>query len=185
MGPAASRSAPWCGWHVPAAGDRRAAGRGASVECGAVKIVIVGCGRVGSTLARKLVAEGHDVSVVDELVASFARLGEDFGGQMVVGSGIDEEVLRRAGIEAADCFASVTNGDNRNIMAAQIAKEVFKVNRVITRIYDPIRAEVYRELGLETICPTTIGADVLDEFFRTGVNRAQSGTLSSATAVQS
>jgi trk system potassium uptake protein TrkA len=150
-----------------------------------VKIVIVGCGRVGSTLARKLVAEGHEVSVVDELVSSFARLGEDFGGQMVVGSGIDEEVLRRAGIETADCFASVTNGDNRNIMAAQIAQAVFNVKRVITRIYDPIRAEVYRELGLETICPTTIGADVLDEFFTTGVNRATSGTLSDrAAAVQ-
>ena len=154
-----------------------AARRGASVECRSVKIVIVGCGRVGSTLARTLAAEGHEVTVVDELVKSFSRLGEDFQGQMVVGSGIDEEVLRRAGIERADCFASVTNGDNRNIMAAQIAKEVFKVQRVITRIYDPIRAEVYRELGLETVCPTTIGAALLEEFFLTGHNSAQSGTV--------
>jgi trk system potassium uptake protein TrkA len=142
-----------------------------------VKIVIVGCGRVGSTLARRLVAEGHQVSVIDENVSSFGRLGEDFGGQMVVGSGIDEEVLRRAGIEGADCFASVTNGDNRNIMAAQIAQEVFKVPRVVTRIYDPIRADVYREIGLETVCPTTIGAGILHEFFMTGRNVAQSGTL--------
>ena len=149
----------------------------AFVECPPVKIVIVGCGRVGSTLARTLVAEGHEVTVVDEQVSAFARLGEEFEGQMVVGSGIDEEVLRRAGIETADCFASVTNGDNRNIMAAQIAQEVFKVKRVITRIYDPIRAEVYSELGLETICPTTIGAGILDEFFRSGVNPAHSGTL--------
>jgi trk/ktr system potassium uptake protein len=146
-----------------------------------MRIVIVGCGRVGSTLARRMVAEGHEVSVVDELVASFARLGEDFTGQMVVGSGIDEEVLRRAGIEQADCFASVTNGDNRNIMAAQIAKEVFKVSRVITRVYDPIRAEVYRELGLETICPTTIGAGILYNFFTTGHNPAQSGALAGST----
>ena len=142
-----------------------------------MKIVIVGCGRVGSTLARRMAEEGHELSVVDESVASFARLGEDFSGQMVVGSGVDEEVLRRAGIETADCFASVTNGDNRNIMAAQIAKEVFNVQRVITRIYDPIRAEVYRELGLETICPTTIGAALLEEFFTTGHNAASSGTV--------
>jgi trk system potassium uptake protein TrkA len=142
-----------------------------------VKIVIVGCGRVGSTLARRMVEEGHQVSIVDENVSSFGRLGEDFAGQMVVGSGIDEEVLRRAGIEQADCFASVTNGDNRNIMAAQIAKEVFRVNRVITRVYDPIRADVYREMGLETICPTTISAGLLDEFFTTGHNAAQSGTV--------
>jgi trk system potassium uptake protein len=142
-----------------------------------VKIVIVGCGRVGSTLARRMAEEGHDVSIVDENLSSFARLGEEFGGQMVVGSGIDEEVLRRAGIEQSDCFASVTNGDNRNIMAAQIAKEVFKVKRVITRIYDPIRADVYRELGLETICPTTISAALPEEFFETGHNSAQSGTV--------
>jgi trk system potassium uptake protein TrkA len=142
-----------------------------------VKIVIVGCGRVGSTLARRMAAQGHEVSVVDEQVSSFSRLGEDFPGQMVVGSGIDEEVLRRAGIESADCFASVTNGDNRNIMAAQIAQEVFKVDRVITRIYDPIRADVYGELGLETICPTTIGAGILQQFFETGHNPAHGGTL--------
>jgi len=172
MGVAASHSS-----RRRARARRAARGQDGSVECCTVKVVIVGCGRVGSTLARKLVGEGHEVSVVDELVSSFGRLGEDFSGQMVVGSGIDEEVLRRAGIEAADCFASVTNGDNRNIMAAQIAQEVFHVDRVITRIYDPIRAEVYRELGLQTICPTTIGAGILDEFFSTGVNPAHSGRL--------
>jgi trk system potassium uptake protein TrkA len=148
-----------------------------------VKIVIVGCGRVGSTLAREMAQEGHEVAVVDENVSSFGRLGEDFAGQMVVGSGIDEDVLRRAGIEQAQCFASVTNGDNRNIMAAQIAQEIFKVPRVITRIYDPIRADVYRELGLETICPTTIGAGILHEFFATGHNVAQSGTVVPPRAV--
>ena len=142
----------------------------------------MGCGRVGSTLASRMVEEGHEVSIVDENLSAFARLGEDFGGQMVVGSGVDEEVLRRAGIERADCFASVTNGDNRNIMAAQIAKDVFGVKRVITRIYDPIRAEVYREIGLETICPTTIGAALLEEFFLTGHNAAQSGTVETRAA---
>jgi len=147
-----------------------------------VKIVIVGCGRVGSTLARRMAKEGHQVAVVDENIAAFARLGEDFEGQMVVGSGIDEEVLRRAGIEQADCFASVTNGDNRNIMAAQVAQSIFKVRRVITRIYDPIRAEVYREIGLETMCPTTIGAGILYEFFGSGRNVAASGTLVGDTA---
>lgn len=147
-----------------------------------VKIVIVGCGRVGSTLACQLVEEGHEVSVVDENVAAFGRLGEDFAGQMVVGSGIDEEVLRRAGIEQADCFASVTNGDNRNIMAAQIAQKIFSVKRVITRIYDPIRAAVYGELGLETMCPTTLGAAVLHEFFVTGHNVAHDGTLPAGQA---
>ena len=163
--------------HVPGRARNSTRAESASVECEPVKIVIVGCGRVGSTLARRMVEEGHDVSVVDELVASFNRLGEDFAGQMVVGSGIDELVLRRAGIEQADCFASVTNGDNRNIMAAQIAKDVFHVGRVITRIYDPIRAEVYRELGLETYCPTTLGAAILRQFFGTGVNAARSGQL--------
>lgn len=145
-----------------------------------MKIVIVGCGRVGSTLARRMAEEGHEVAVVDENVSSFARLGEDFQGQMVVGSGIDESILRRAGIEGADCFASVTNGDNRNIMAAQIAKEIFQVGRVITRIYDPIRAQVYSELGLETVCPTTIGAGILHRFFSEGVNPAHGGTLDTA-----
>jgi len=142
----------------------------------------MGCGRVGSTMALALDGQGHDVTIIDEKVSAFNRLGGDFNGTMVVGTGIDESVLRRAGIEHADCFASVTNGDNRNIMAAQIAKVIFKVPRVITRIYDPIRAEVYRELGLETVCPTTIGAELLHEFFVTGHNAAQSGTVLPRTA---
>ncbi|MHB8718014.1 MAG: potassium channel family protein [Candidatus Dormibacteria bacterium] len=137
-----------------------------------MKVVIVGCGRVGSTLARDLDAAGHEVTVVDERVAAFSRLGEDFGGRMVVGTGIDESVLRRAGIEEADCFASVTNGDNRNIMAAQVAKVVFNVPRVITRIYDPIREQTYRGFGLETICSTSIVASMVEEFLTTGKNPA-------------
>ena len=139
-----------------------------------MKVVIVGCGRVGSTLARELDGAGHDVTIIDEKVSAFSRLGEDFGGEMVVGTGIDESVLRRAGIEDADCFASVTNGDNRNIMAAQVAKAIFNVPRVITRIYDPIREQTYREFGLETICSTSIVSSMVKEFLTTGTNPAYS-----------
>lgn len=135
-----------------------------------MKVVIVGCGRVGSALARWLVSEGHQVSVVDVNMASFNRLGDDFRGEMIPGNGLDEETLRRAGIEQADCFAAVTNGDNRNLMAAQMAKVIFKVPRVITRVYDPIRAEVYRDMGLETLCSTTIGARIIHDYFVDGVN---------------
>ena len=124
-------------------------------------------------MARELDRTGHDVTIIDERVSAFSRLGDDFRGNMVVGTGIDESVLRRAGIEGADCFASVTNGDNRNIMAAQIAKVVFKVPRVITRIYDPIREEVYRELGLETVCSTRLIADLMLDYVETGRNRAR------------
>jgi trk system potassium uptake protein TrkA len=108
--------------------------------------------------ATALSKAGHQVTVIDINRRSFDRLGPDFTGEMLVGNGIDEDVLRQAGIESADGFASLTNGDNRNIMAAQIAREVFKVPRVITRIYDPMREDVYRELGLDTICPTLSGA---------------------------
>ena len=137
-----------------------------------MKVVIVGCGRVGSMLARDLDAAGHDVTIIDERVGAFNRLGDGFSGNMVVGTGIDESVLRRAGIEQADCFAAVTNGDNRNIMAAQVAKVVFKVPRVITRIYDPIREQTYREFGLETICSTTIVASMIGSYFTSGTNPA-------------
>ena len=123
-----------------------------------MKLVIVGCGRVGAMVARMMSEAGHDVTVVDLNRYAFNRLGQDFKGQMVLGNGIDEDVLRRAGIEKADGFASLTNGDNRNIMAAQIAREIFKVPMVVTRIYDPIREDVYRELGLNTISPTLAGA---------------------------
>jgi trk/ktr system potassium uptake protein len=145
-----------------------------------MKIVIVGCGRVGSRMARALDEAGHDVSIVDERVSAFDRLGEHFRGDMVVGTGIDETVLRLAGIEGADCFASVTNGDNRNIMAAQVARTVFKVPRVITRIYDPIREQVYREFGMETICSTTLVADLMVQYFVDGVNRAAHAPASTA-----
>ncbi len=142
----------------------------------------MGCGRVGSRMALELERDGHDVTIIDERVAAFSRLGSDFGGNMIVGTGIDESVLRKAGIEGADCFASVTNGDNRNIMAAQIAKVIFKVPRVITRIYDPIREEVYRELGLETVCSTRIISELVRDFLVDGVNRAHTRPAVEAAA---
>jgi trk system potassium uptake protein len=123
-----------------------------------LKIVILGCGRVGSTLATMLDQAGHTVSIIDFSSDSFQRLSPNFGGETIPGNGVDEEVLIRAGIKEADAFAAVTNGDNRNIMASQIAKEIFKVKKVVCRIYDPIREETYHELGLETISPTKVGA---------------------------
>lgn len=146
---------------------------GTSYDLSEMKCVILGCGRVGSYLARLLDGEGHQVSVIDLDMAAFNRLGEDFGGNMVPGNGLDEQSLRRAGIEEADCFAAVTNGDNRNLMAAQLAKEVFGVRRVITRVYDPIRAEVYRDIGLETICSTVIGAHMIHDYLTAATPAAQ------------
>ncbi len=133
-----------------------------------MKIVILGCGRVGAALATMMDKAGHNVSVIDYSSDAFQRLSPDFQGETLVGNGVDEEVLIRAGIKNADAFAAVTNGDNRNIMASQIAKEIFKVKKVVCRIYDcriydPIRDEIYRDLGLETICPTKVGAQLIFE----------------------
>jgi trk system potassium uptake protein TrkA len=126
-----------------------------------MRYLIVGCGRVGSTLAKLLVAEKHDVVVVDENPAAFKRLGPRFGGAVEVGTGIDYDVLKRAGAERADGFVAVTDGDNRNIMAALIAKRIFHIERVVARIYDPARGSMYRELGVQTVVPTTMGAKVI------------------------
>jgi trk system potassium uptake protein len=126
-----------------------------------MKYIIVGCGRVGSTLAKFLVAEKHDVTVVDENPAAFKRLGNRFAGQVEVGTGIDYDVLKRAGAETADGFVAVTDGDNRNVMAALIAQRMFKIKKIVARIYDPPRGQMYRELGIETVCPTTVGAQMI------------------------
>jgi len=128
-----------------------------------VNIVILGCGRVGSTLAMMMDRAGHKVSVIDFSNDAFQRLPPQFSGETFVGNGVDEDVLIRAGIREADAFAAVTNGDNRNIMASQIAKEIFQVKKVVCRIYDPIREETYHELGLETISPTIVGAQLMFE----------------------
>jgi trk system potassium uptake protein len=126
-----------------------------------MRYLIVGCGRVGSTLARLLVDEQHDVVVVDENPAAFKRLGARFGGGVEVGTGIDYDVLKRAGAERADGFAAVTDGDNRNVMAALIAQRMFRIPKIVARIYDPPRGQLYRELGIETFSPTTIGAQLI------------------------
>ena len=128
-----------------------------------MKVVIMGCGRVGAQLAALLAADGHTVTVLDTDAYSFRRLPPEFNGTALIGSGADEETLRKAGIEEADAFVAVTQGDNRNIMAAQIAKHVFNVPKVMCRIYDPLRQELYKTLGLETISPTTVFAQLLRE----------------------
>ena len=128
-----------------------------------MKVVILGCGRVGSALATLMSREQHEVRIVDRESDSFRRLGADFTGMRVVGRGIDEDVLRRAGVHDADVFISVTSGDNTNIMAAQIAKEKFGVGMVIARIYDPIRAEAYGKMGIATFCSTVVGAGIIKD----------------------
>ena len=128
-----------------------------------MNIIILGCGRVGAQLAAMLDEEGHKVTIMDREPYSFRRLPANFQGEALVGNGTDEDDLRRAGIEEADAFIAVTQGDNRNVMAAQIAKHVFDVPKVVCRIYDPLREELYNTLGLETISPTTLGAKVLHD----------------------
>ena len=125
------------------------------------KIVIMGCGRTGARLASMLDAAGHNVTVMDVDAYSFRRLSAEFKGKALVGNGIDQEALKKAGIEGAEVFIAVTQGDNRNIMAAQIAKHIFNVPRVICRIYDPLRQEIFQTLGLETLSPTTVFAEIL------------------------
>ena len=128
-----------------------------------MKVVIMGCGRVGAQLAELLDGDGHQVTVLDTDAYSFHRLPSTFNGTALLGNGTDEDVLKRAGIEEADAFVAVTQGDNRNVMAAQIAKHIFNVPKVICRIYDPLRRELYSTLGLEAFSPTTIFAQMLKE----------------------
>ena len=133
-----------------------------------MRVVIMGCGRVGAQLATSLDKDGHDVRVLDTRETQFERfLPRNFGGRKVVGDGRDQDILRKAGCEGADAFVACTAGDNRNVMAAQMAKVIFKVPRVVCRIYDPLREEMYRMLGLRTISPTKVGAQMLmDELLR-------------------
>jgi len=118
-----------------------------------VHVVIVGCGRVGSSLARNLVDEGHTVSIIDRKAAAFERLGSSFAGEAFAGIGFDRDLLVRAGIERAEAVAAVTNGDNSNILVARVARETFGVERVVARIYDPRRAAIYQRLGIATVAP--------------------------------
>lgn len=124
-------------------------------------IIIVGCGRTGSELARLLSSEGHDVVIIDKNPEAFKRLGGGFNGLTLVGNGFDLELLKEAGIENADAFCAVTNGDNTNIMASQIAKKIFGVKRVVARVYDPKRAEIYKALGLDILSGTVLFAAMM------------------------
>ncbi|GAC1315484.1 MAG: hypothetical protein NVSMB2_07160 [Chloroflexota bacterium] len=123
----------------------------------------MGCGRVGARLALMLTRAEHEVTIMDVKSSAFKRLGSDFKGSTILGNGIDQEVLKRAGIERADSFIAVTQGDNRNIMASQIAKHIYGVTRVVTRIYDPLRSDTFAALGLQAISPTILGANAFYE----------------------
>jgi trk system potassium uptake protein TrkA len=124
-----------------------------------VHVVIMGCGRVGSTLARSLEERNHTVAVIDSEPDSFRRLGPGFNGDKVTGYGFDQEVLEKAGIRRADAFAAVSSGDNSNIIAARVARETFGIDQVVARIYDPGRAEVYQRLGITTVATVKWTAD--------------------------
>lgn len=126
-----------------------------------VNVVIVGCGRVGARIAATLDQAGHRVSIVDSDSAAFRRLPQDFSGKAIVGTGIDEDILKSADIEDADAFFATTQGDNTNIMCAQIAQTVFEVPNVVARIYDPVREDTYRRMGIHTVCPTTTIASLM------------------------
>jgi trk system potassium uptake protein TrkA len=128
-----------------------------------MKVVIMGCGRVGSALAGRLSEEGHEVTVLDVRADAFRRLPADFKGKKHIGNGIDQDVLARIGVGDADAFIAVTQGDNRNVLSTQVAKHIFGVPRTLCRIYDPIREKMYQELGLETISPTIVGANLLHD----------------------
>ncbi|MBI2251277.1 MAG: NAD-binding protein [Armatimonadetes bacterium] len=131
-----------------------------------MKVVILGSGRQGARLALLLEAENYDVSIIDKISDSFKRL-EHFKGEKILGNGIDIDTLKKAGIEKAYAFAAVTNGDNTNLMTAQIAKTIFKVPKVVCRVYDPRRAGIYHDLGLDTVCSTTVGARMLRNIIST------------------
>jgi trk system potassium uptake protein TrkA len=142
-------------------------------------ILIVGCGRVGSSVARSMLREGHEVSCLDEDPESHSRLEvgleqgwEDLGGQFTVGTGLEVDALEAAGIEKADAFIASTDGDNTNIVISQIAQRRYRVPTVIARILDPLRAEWYREQGLSTICPTKVAIDMLEDAVRESAGRA-------------
>lgn len=129
-----------------------------------MKVVIVGCGRVGALLAATFAAAGHNVSIIDTSTTAFERLPSSFRGDAIRGNGTDEAVLRRAGAQDCDLFLALTEGDNRNVMSAQLAAEVFGARKSVAKINDPVRAEAYAELGIATICRTSLMADTILAF---------------------
>jgi trk system potassium uptake protein TrkA len=141
-----------------------------------VKTVIVGCGRVGAVLAAAFDKAGHDVIILDLTSRAFDRLPSTFKGTALRGDGTDEDILRRAGADGADIFIAMTEGDNRNVMAAQLAQEALGAKKVIAKINDPVRAEAYADLGLAALCRTNLMADAVNEYL--GLPRSgRSGVL--------
>lgn len=128
-----------------------------------MKFVIMGCGRLGRTVAEQLDSEGHEVAIIDLNESVFSLLSPSFGGTTVLGTGVDKEVQAQAGAADADVFMALAQGDNRNAMAAQVAKHMHGVDRVVARIFDTPRAEMYREMGVDAVNPTSIVADLVHE----------------------
>jgi trk system potassium uptake protein TrkA len=131
-----------------------------------MKAIVIGCGRVGSSIALQLDREDWEVVAVDEKEEALNRLGSNWGGGFIVGHGMDVDVLREAGIEEADAVVVATNGDNTNLVVGQVAQKRFDIQCVVVRVLDPARADFYRTLGLRTVCPTKTAIDVLTEAVR-------------------
>ena len=131
-----------------------------------MKAIVVGCGRVGSSIALQLAREEWDVTAIDEKEEALQRLGEHWGGGFVVGHGMDTEILRKAGIEEADAVVVATNGDNTNIVVGQVVQKRFGIECVVVRLLDPARAGFYREQGMRTVCPTSNAIEVLTDAAR-------------------
>ena len=129
--------------------------------------LVIGCGRVGSTVAKRLAGEEWDVTVVDEKEAALSRLGEDWAGGFIVGHGMDTAILREAGIEDADVVIVATDGDNTNLVIGQVAQKRFGIECTVVRVLDPARAEFYAQRGMRTVCPTSTAIDVLIDAART------------------
>jgi trk system potassium uptake protein TrkA len=134
-----------------------------------MKLIVIGCGRVGSTIAKQFASEGWEVTAVDEKESALNRLGEDWSGGFIVGHGMDTAVLREAGIEDADSVVVATDGDNTNLVIGQVAQKRFGIECTVVRILDPARADFYRQRGMRTICPTSTAIDALTEAVRTCV----------------
>ena len=132
-----------------------------------MKVIVIGCGRVGSAIAKQLDRDGWDVTAVDEKEEALSRLGENWSGGFIVGHGMDVDVLRQAGIDDSDAVVVSTDGDNTNLVVAQVAQKRFGIDCVVVRVLDPARAEFYASRGLRTVCPTSTAIDVTTEAVRT------------------
>lgn len=130
-----------------------------------MKVLIMGCSRVGAAVAEALDAEGHEVTVLDRDASAFSNLRDSFSGERLIGNGMDTRTLERAGIQRTDAFFAVTQGDNRNYFSSQLARELYRVPRVICRTYDPQREEIFRQLGIETYSPTRQGSEAMLSMF--------------------